>query len=126
MKGFVVAALLALAGAPAATLAQSGNAQNSPKEAPSATPDGTGMRGPSPLARTTNSQSGLSGAGGASGARFNAIAHGRRSITRAQAKRYDPTLYRHFRRCDVLRDGRVTRTEFKNCRGGHGRGRPAP
>ncbi|WP_297386486.1 hypothetical protein [Acidiferrobacter sp.] len=78
------------------------------------------MRGP----RTADR--GLSGAGGASGARFNAIAHGRHSITRAQAKHYSPTLSRHFRRCDVLRDGRVTRTEFKDCRGGRARGRRAP
>lgn len=66
----------------------------------------------------TSSRSGIGGAGGASGARFKAIAHGHRYITRAQAKRYDPVLYRHFRRCDTLRDGRVTRTEFKNCQGG--------
>ena len=126
MKGFIVVALLALAGVPVVTLAQSGNVHGSPNKASSATPNSGAMMGPSPLARTTNSRSGLSGAGGASGARFNAIAHGRHYITRAQAKRYDPTLYRHFRRCDVLRDGRVTRTEFKNCRGGHARGRPAP
>lgn len=121
MRRFLLVALLTLASAPTASLAQSGNVHGSPEGMPSETPDSTGMLAPQPSTRTTNSRSGLSGAGGASGARFSAIAHGRRYITRTQAKRYDPTLYRHFRRCDVLRDGRVTRTEFKNCRGGRAR-----
>ncbi len=60
----------------------------------------------------------MNAAGGASGARFNALSQGRPYITRAEVRRTDPTLYRHFERCDTLRDGRVTRTEFKNCRGG--------
>ena len=118
MRRSVVVVLLTLAGTPAVTLAQSGNVHGSPQGIPSETPDSTGMMAPAPSARTTNSRSAPSRTGGASGARFNAIAHGRPYITRAQAKRYDPTLYRHFQRCDVLRDGRVTRTEFKNCRGG--------
>lgn len=71
--------------------------------------------------RPTENRSGLPGAGGASGARFNALSHGRPYITRAEARTEDPLLYKHFKRCDTLRDDRVTRTEFKNCRGGRGK-----
>lgn len=118
MKGFATAVLLAIACAPGAASAQSGHVHGSPQGGPAGTPNSTGTMRPDDVATSTSSRSGIGGAGGASGARFKAIAHGRRYITRAQAKRYDPVLYRHFRRCDTLRDGRVTRTEFKNCHGG--------
>ncbi len=98
---------------PLTVAAQSGNVRGSPSGRPSGRPD-AGIAQHAGADHVNPKR-----AGGASGARFNQLSHGRSYITRAQARREDPTLYRHFSRCDTLRDGRVTRTEFKNCDGGH-------
>lgn len=120
MKAPTVVVMVSLSLAPAFAFAASGNVHGSPHGRPSGTANSSGlMTGAS--ARPTQSRSGLAGAGGGSGARFNALSHGRGYITRAEARQEDPLLYRHFKRCDTLRDGRITRTEFKNCRGGQGK-----
>ncbi len=120
MRVPIVAVMVSLTLAPAFAFAASGNVHGSPDGRPSGTPNSSAMTmGDS--ARPTENRSGLAGAGGASGARFNRLSHGRAYITRAEARQEDPMLYHHFTRCDTLRDGRITRTEFKNCRGGRGK-----
>ena len=124
MRAPIIVAIVSLALTPAFALAASVNVHGSPAGRPLRAPNRSGiMMGESARAtpRATQSRSGLSGAGGESGARFNELSHGRAYITRSQARREDPTLYRHFTRCDTLRDGRITRTEFKNCDGGKGK-----
>ncbi len=117
MRAPTVVVMVSLSLVPTWALAASGNVHGSPSGRPSGS---SGMM-VSETARPTQSRSGLAGAGGASGARFNQLSHGRAYITRAEARREDPMLYRHFKRCDTLRDGRITRTEFKNCHDGRGK-----
>lgn len=120
MRAPTLLVMVSLSLASACALAASGNVHGSPAGRPSGTPNSSAMSmGTS--TRSTDNRSGLPGAGGASGARFNELSHGRPYITRAEARQEDPLLYRHFKRCDTLRDGRITRTEFKNCHGGQGR-----
>lgn len=124
MRAPTIVVMVSLSLVPAWALAASGNVHGSPSGRPSGTPNSPGMmlsESARPTPRPTQSRSGLSGGGGASGARFNELSHGRTYITRAQARDEDPTLYRHFKRCDTLHDGRITRAEFKNCDGGKGR-----
>lgn len=109
--------IISLSLAPAFAQAASDHVQSAPQKQPSRTAHSVGMT-TGERTRPTESRSGLVGAGGASGARFNELSHGSPYITRAEARQEDPALYRHFKRCDTLRDGRITRMEFKNCRGG--------
>lgn len=117
MKAPTIVVMVSLGLGPTWAFAASGHVHGASDGHPSETTHSSGLMTDASV-RPTQSRSGLVGAGGESGARFNALSHGRAYITRAEARREDPTLYRHFKRCDTLRDGRVTRTEFKNCRGG--------
>lgn len=106
--------ILSLCLTPLSVFAASGNVHGSPQGVPSGQANSSGMMMGAAPSRTDSPTQGA----GPSGMRFNQISQGRPYITRAQARREDPTLYHHFKRCDALRDGRITRTEFKNCQGG--------
>lgn len=117
MKTSVTMTLFALCVCPATVYATSGPAPQGAQGRPAPTAGRSRLMADHSR-EAARTQSGLTGAGGLSGARFNQLSHGHSYITRAEARREDPLLYRHFERCDTLRDGRITRTEFKNCRGG--------